>query len=94
MNPTWLTFLQNQQAVIENDRVLHYDNAAAELRHTKNGTIIADLSHFGLIQFSGKDAHAFLQGQLTCDVKTIKPDMARYGGYCTPKSWCQALHRA
>jgi tRNA-modifying protein YgfZ len=85
MNPTWLTFLQNQQAVIKNDRVLHYGNATAELRHTKNGTVIADLSHFGLIQFSGKDAHAFLQGQLTCDVKTIKPNMARYGGYCTPK---------
>ncbi len=85
MNPTWLSFLKNQQAVIENDRVLHYGDTTAELRHTKNGTVIADLSHLGLIQFSGEDALAFLQGQLTCDVKKIKPDMASHGGYCTHK---------
>jgi len=85
MNPIWLNFLQNQRAAIENDRVLHYGDTTAELRHTKNGTVIADLSHFGLIHFSGEDAHTFLQRQLTCDVKKNKPGVAQYGGYCNPK---------
>ena len=85
MNPSWQAFLQSQQAVIENGRTLHFGNAAAELNHTKDGTVIVDLSHLGLIHFSGEDAQAFLQGQLTCDVIQVKPDMAQHGGYCTPK---------
>lgn len=85
MNPSWQAFLQSRQAVIKDGRTLHFGNAAAELNHTKDGTVIVDLSHLGLIQFSGEDAQAFLQGQLTCDVIKIKPDMAQYGGYCTPK---------
>jgi folate-binding protein YgfZ len=85
MNPTWLNFLQNQRAVIENDHVLNYGDTTVELKHTKNGTVIVDLSHFGLIQFSGEDAQDFLQGQLTCNLKKINPDIAQYGGYCTPK---------
>ncbi len=85
MNPTWQTFLLNQQAVIADDRVLYYGDTTAELKHTKNDTVIVDLSHYGLIHFSGEDAQTFLQGQLTCDVTKVKPDMAQYGGYCTPK---------
>lgn len=85
MNPIWQSFLQNQQAVIADDRVLHFGDSAAELNYAKNDTVIIDLSHFGLIQISGEEAHAFLQGQLTCDVTTIKSDKAQYGGYCTPK---------
>lgn len=85
MNPSWLAFLQSQQAIIKNDRTLNFGNAEAEFKHTKDGTVTVDLSHLGLIQFAGEDARAFLQGQLTCDVIQVKPDMAQYGGYCTPK---------
>ena len=85
MNPSWLAFLQSQHAIINNGRTLNFGNAAAELKHTKDGTITVDLSHLGLIQFSGEDTQAFLQGQLTCDVMKVKSDTAQYGGYCTPK---------
>lgn len=85
MNPSWLVFLKSQHAIIKNGRTLNFGNAAAELKHTKNKTVTVDLSHLGLIQFSGEDAQAFLQGQLTCDVIKVKSDMAQYGGYCTPK---------
>lgn len=85
MNPTWQSFLQNHHAVIENDGVAHYGDAAAELKNTRSGTVLADLSHLGLIHFSGEDAEAFLQGQLSCDVRKITSDAAQYGGYCTPK---------
>lgn len=85
MNPTWQTFLQNRNAVIEDGRVSHYGDAAAELKNTRFGAVLADLSHPGLIHFSGEDAEAFLQGQLSCDVRKITSSTAQYGGYCTPK---------
>ena len=49
------------------------------------GTIVADLSHFGLIRFAGEDAQQFLNGQLSCDVNSLEPLRARYGSYSTPK---------
>lgn len=43
------------------------------------------LSQWSLLRFSGADAQAFLQGQLTCDVAALQPGHGSYGGYCTPK---------
>lgn len=43
------------------------------------------LNNFSLLRFSGPDAIAFLQGQLTCDVQALRPDSSTYGGYCSPK---------
>ena len=89
MNLTWQSYLQSRNAVIEDGRVVNYGNAAAELESVRSGTVLADLSHFGLIHFSGDDAQSFLQGQLSCDVRAINPSAgsaaALYGGYCSPK---------
>jgi len=46
---------------------------------------VAALTHFGLLQFTGADAAAFLQGQLSCDVNALQPGHAVYGSYNTPK---------
>ena len=43
------------------------------------------LNDFSLLRFSGPNAPAFLQGQLTCDVLALKPGAGTYGGYCNPK---------
>ncbi len=43
------------------------------------------LNDYSLLRFSGPDAPAFLQGQLTCDVLALKPGACTYGGYCNPK---------
>ncbi|MBL80092.1 MAG: glycine cleavage system protein T [Nitrosomonadaceae bacterium] len=85
MNSIWSSFLQKNNAIIENNHIIHYGNAAAELKNTHSNTVIADLSHYGLIHFSGEDALPFLQGQLSCDVREIDHRTARYGCYCTPK---------
>ncbi len=85
MNSVWHSFLQKHNAVIENNCISHYGNAFAELKSTCSNTVIADLSHFGLIHFSGEDAPVFLQGQLSCDVRKINPHTAQYGSCCTPK---------
>ncbi|HEX6005492.1 MAG TPA: folate-binding protein [Burkholderiales bacterium] len=39
----------------------------------------------GLIVFSGADAQAFLQGQLSCDVAAVAGGKSSYGSYCTPQ---------
>jgi folate-binding protein YgfZ len=85
MNSTWQAYLQAHNAVFQDDCVTHYGYAAAELKCTRSGTVLVDLSHFSLIHFSGEDAQAFLQGQLSCDVRKVDLSNAQLGSYCTPK---------
>jgi folate-binding protein YgfZ len=88
MNPEWQAYLQSQHALIEDGRVAHFGDPAAELAATQSATVVSDLSHFDLIQFTGEDAQSFLQGQLTCDVSKVSSSaapVATYGGYCNPK---------
>lgn len=58
---------------------------AAGLAAARSGSVIAPLSHLGVVEFSGADAEGFLHGQLSCDVKGTAPDSSTYGGYCSPK---------
>lgn len=46
---------------------------------------VLTLSRFGLLTFTGPDARAFLQGQLSCDVEGLAPDAVTPGSYNTPK---------
>lgn len=85
MNATWKTYLQQQGAVVHNGYPVDFGDAADELKSTGSGTVLADLSHFGLIRFSGEDAQIFLQGQVSCDVGEIDTIHAHYGSYCNPK---------
>lgn len=46
---------------------------------------IVRLQQFSLLHVDGPDAEAFLQGQLTNDVKALPADQACLAGYCTAK---------
>ncbi|SEK60772.1 YgfZ/GcvT domain-containing protein [Nitrosovibrio tenuis] len=85
MNPNWQAYLQSRHASIQDGRAIHYGNAAAELASIGSASVLVDLSHLGLISFSGEDAQSFLQGQLSCDVRLATPSAAVYGSYCNPK---------
>lgn len=85
MHPVWQTFLHNHQALIEDNRVIHFGDITSELQSSQTHTIIADLSHFDLIRFSGNDAQTFLQNQVSCDIRKVNSHAAQYGAYCTPK---------
>lgn len=85
MNLIWQAYLRNQGAIIRDGRVVSYGDNAAELESVRSATVLSDLSHFGLIDFSGEDAQSFLQGQLSCDVRQVNASAALYGGYCNPK---------
>ena len=94
MNPQWQDFLIAQGAVLADGRVSHFGNPAQELQAAAQGTIIADLSHFGLLQVEGADAATFLQGQVTNDVKLLNGSNSHYAGYCTPKGRLLAMFLA
>lgn len=72
----WNEFLRGQG--VGND-------PAADLRAARDGLVLADLSHWGLIAFTGDDAQDFLHGQITNDLRGIGPDRAVFAGYCSAK---------
>lgn len=51
----------------------------------ESGAIVTSLDHLGLIEFTGDDTQAFLQGQLTNDTKLITETSSQLAGYCTAK---------
>ena len=52
---------------------------------SRNPDFVALLDHLGVLQVSGEDAVAFLQGQLSVDVQGLRPRESTFGAYCTPK---------
>jgi tRNA-modifying protein YgfZ len=85
MRTEWLEHLTRTGAVVENNTIMHFGYAQAELAALDAGTIIADLSHFGLIRFSGEDAQKFLHGQLSNSVEKLDLTHAQHTSYNTPK---------
>ncbi len=85
MNPDWKNHLRAAGAVLDNEAVLHFGDPSAGANAARNGCVIADLSHYGVIGFAGEDAQTFLQGQLTCDVRLVTPQQAQFGSLCSAK---------
>lgn len=95
MTTPWQTFLCSRNAQLADNQVQHFGDSSAELRATADAkTILADLSHLGLLQVSGDDRVNFLQGQLTNDVQQLNGCNSQYAGYCTPKGRLLALFLA
>jgi len=93
MNTDWLNFLKQHHANINNDQVVGFSNATDEIEATTKHTIIADLSHFGLIRASGEEAADFLQNQFTNDLKDVSPSQSQLTAYCSPKGRMLASFR-
>ena len=77
--------MQTQSAVIEHGRVERFGEPAEELRSARDGLVVADLSHYGLIAFNGEEAQDFLHKQVTNDMRALAPETALFAGYCTAK---------
>jgi len=85
MNSAWQQWLQSAGAQIENGVARNFGNQQAELEAARSGSVLADLSHLGVLDFTGSDSEAFLHAQLSCDVRSIGASSSSYGSYCTPK---------
>ena len=77
--------MQTQGAVMQDGAVRDFGDPAAELNAARDGLVLADLSHYGLIAFAGEDAQTFLHGQITNDLRDLKEDKAVFAGYCSAK---------
>lgn len=84
MNPAVEAALTQLGASIADGVVRDFGHPADELASLAEGSVVADLSQFGVLEFTGVDATEFLQNQLSCDLKSLS-GKCTYGSYCTPK---------
>lgn len=85
MNNEWENFLLNINSVIENNSVKNFGLSIDEEQTAYSNLVLADLSHYALIEASGDDVVEFLQGQLTNDIKLVTENMGQLSAYCNPK---------
>ncbi|MBI4938380.1 MAG: folate-binding protein YgfZ [Nitrosomonadales bacterium] len=85
MNQAWQDFLLQQHAALTEGVVQHFGDAATELAAARDGTVLCDLSQFGVLNVSGDDAQGFLQNLLSSDVKAVSAAQAQPSSFSTPK---------
>ncbi len=85
MNSAWQGWLQSAGAQVDDGVARHFGDPRGELESARSGSVLADLSHLGVLDFAGEDSEPFLQGQLSCDVHSIGAGSSSYGSHCTPK---------
>jgi len=85
MHPDWQAFLAARGAHVTGDAVSDFGDPDGERAATARGSIVADLSQYGVLSAAGADARAFLHGQLSCDVEALADPAAVYGAFCTAK---------
>lgn len=93
MNTEWKTVIEAAGAVIESGGVRHFGNPSREQQTLATGTVIADLSHTGLIAVRGPDAATFLQNQFSNDVREASQNHSQMSAYCNPKGRILACFR-
>lgn len=85
MNAFWDEWLR-QKGVVRGENgqaplASHLEQVAA----LENGSVLAPLENFVLIRVEGEDAAAFLQGQLSNDIREVTAGCAQYSTYSTAK---------
>jgi folate-binding protein YgfZ len=85
MNQDWQNFLATHGAQIHDGVVQHFGDAAAERLATRDGTVLCDLSQFGVIKVSGEEAQGFLHNLFSSDVNALTPSQALPSSFNTAK---------
>ena len=68
------------------------DQPLADADYLRN-ICISPLSYQSIFKVYGPDSEAFLQGQLSCDLKEVKLQGSRLGAHCNPKGGMLSLMR-
>ena len=93
----WLEFLRTEGAVIDNDKVSHFQQRENEiatlLDQPHNQTIMAPLDDFAVISVTKEDNLDFLQNQFSNDVRLVSETQSQLNAYCSPKGRVLSLFR-
>lgn len=81
----WTEFLAAQGATLDGDVVAHFGAPAEELLGARDGAVLADLSHYGLIAFSGEEAQTFLHALISNDLRNLGEGAAVFAAHLSPK---------
>lgn len=93
VNESWKSFLLGRGASFAGDRPPHFGDPAAEVRAAATGTILAALTDHALIRAGGPDALAFLNGQLSNDVRRVDATRSELAAWCDARGRAVALFR-
>lgn len=85
MNPDFQNFLAQHGATIDAGVAQRFNDTAAELLATNQGTVLCDLSQFGTLRTAGEDAQSFLQNLLSSDIREIGTTHAQLSSLNSPK---------
>ena len=86
MSERWRSELTRQGAQFSDGRVTSFAGSAkVGLAALKDGAVLCDLSHMGLMLATGEDAATFLHGQFCNDVLALGEGTAQWNGWCSPK---------
>lgn len=85
MNQDWQNFLTTHGAQVQEGVVQHFGDAPAERVATRDGTVLCDLSQFGVLKISGEEAQNFLHNLFSSDVKAVTPGQAQLSSFNTGK---------
>jgi len=94
MKAAWKTFLIDQGAEFEEDKLVSFGNPNRERRIAPQGAVLSNLADRGLLEVSGEDAVSFLQNQLTNDITKISETVHQLTAWCNPKGRIIANFRA
>ncbi|MGL4995142.1 MAG: YgfZ/GcvT domain-containing protein [Deefgea sp.] len=84
----WNDFLLQAGATLEGENKVSF--GAGDLEALESKVICCPLLQYGLIRFQGEDSQAFLQGQLSSDIRALTRNTVQYSSYSTPKGRMQA----
>ncbi len=78
MIPTWQAFIETRNFEGSTGPTVDVTSNASE-------TALTPLPRYSVLSISGEDSTNFLQGQSTCDIKSLTADRATPGAICNPK---------
>lgn len=94
MTPQWQSFLASEGAVFAPAGwVEHFGQPETERRAAASGNVLVDLSALALIRARGVDALAFLNAQLSNDLRALDAEHSQLAGWCNAKGRMLALFR-
>ena len=96
MSSQWLAHLAAAGAKIKSTdtgEIEAFAELQTEAKFVLSGNCICPLSHYGVIQVTGSDAQAFLQGQTSNDITEVSDTHGQLNSYSHPKGRVLALFR-